>query len=330
MRTKIKQQLRRNICNTSNVTNNNIINNNLLNNNVNEIINIDNENNNDDSHNIIGKIENENKTKKRRRNKIKKNKLITKNNLAEKKPKIDKQKKIEILKRILDYTDDEINDFPYNLALQFDKRTFCQYYISLIKTKHNLIFTFYYDKDYNSRIIKMDLFFIGFATNYTVNALFFNDDTMHNIYVSSGIFDLEYQLPIIIYSSIVSLIIDTLMKMLALPNDEILDFKKNKNRIELNKRKKALLKRISIKFLLYFIISFLFLIFFWYYISMFGAIYTNTQFHLFKDTILSFGISLIYPFGIFLIPGFFRIYALSDPKKKRECLYKFSKIFDIL
>ena len=44
----------------------------------------------------------------------------------------------------------------------------------------------------------MDLFFVGFAANYTVDALFFNDDTMHNIYVSSGIFDLEYQLPIFV------------------------------------------------------------------------------------------------------------------------------------
>ena len=37
----------------------------------------------------------------------------------------------------MDYTDDEINELPYNLTLQFDKRTYCQYYISLIKTKHN-------------------------------------------------------------------------------------------------------------------------------------------------------------------------------------------------
>ena len=151
----------------------------------------------------------------------------------------------------------------------------------------------------------MDLFFIGFAANYTVNALFFNDDTMYNIYLSSGIFDLEYQLPIIVYSSIISFILDTLMKMLALSNDEILDFKKNKNRKEINKRKKILLRKINVKFLLYFLISFIFLLFFWYYLFMFGAIYTNTQLHLFKDTIISFGLSLVYPFGIYLIPEIF-------------------------
>ena len=63
---------------------------------------------------------------------------------------------------------------------------------------------------------------------------------------------------------------------------------------------------------------------------MFGAIYRNTQFHLLKDTLVSVGLSLLYPFGIYLIPGFFRIPSLSDPKKKKECLYKFSRILQIL
>ena len=63
---------------------------------------------------------------------------------------------------------------------------------------------------------------------------------------------------------------------------------------------------------------------------MFGAIYRNTQFHLLKDTLVSVGLSLLYPFGIYLIPGFFRIPSLSDPEKKKECLYKFSRILQIL
>ena len=49
---------------------------------------------------------------------------------------------------------------------------------------------------------------------------------------------------------------------------------------------------------------------------MFGAIYKNTQLFLLEDTLISFGLSLLYPFVIYLIPGFFRIPALSDPKKR--------------
>ena len=59
---------------------------------------------------------------------------------------------------------------------------------------------------------------------------------------------------------------------------------------------------------------------------MFGVIYKNTQINLLKETLISFGLSSIYPFGIYLLPGIFRIPALSNKKNKKECLYKFSKI----
>ena len=58
---------------------------------------------------------------------------------------------------------------------------------------------------------------------------------------------------------------------------------------------------------------------------MFCAIYRNTQIHLLKDTLMSFGLSLLFPFCVYLIPGFVRIFALSYCKNKRECLYNFSK-----
>ena len=37
------------------------------------------------------------------------------------------------------FIDEEINGFSYKIALRIDKRTYCQYYESLLKTQHNLI-----------------------------------------------------------------------------------------------------------------------------------------------------------------------------------------------
>ena len=88
--------------------------------------------------------------------------------------------------------------------------------------------------------------------------------------------------------------------------------------------------KLKIKFAFYFIISFLLLLFFWYYISMFGAIYRNTQYHLLKDTLLSFVISMITPFGFYFLPGILRIISLSDSHKNRKCLYNFSNILLLL
>ena len=241
-----------------------------------------------------------------------------------------KEKKIEKVKSIMKYIDEEINTLSYNLALQYDKRTYSEYYISLLKTKHNIIFTLFNNNDYNSKIIKIDLFLVGFTTYYTVNALFYNDDTMHKIYESKGKYKIEEQIPIIVCSSIISGILNVFLKLLALSNDAIINFKNDKTKINVNKRENDLKNKLNIKFVLYFLISFLLLSFFWYYISMFCVIYKNTQIHLLKDTIISFTLSMLYPFGIYLIPGIFRISALSNKKNKREFMYNFSKVLQII
>ena len=142
--------------------------------------------------------------------------------------------------------------------------------------------------------------------------------------------NIEYQLPKIIYSSLISMLLNSLLKILALSNSSIIGFKQNKKRKRINKRGRELKANLNIKFALYFIISFIFLAFFWYYLSMFGAIYKNTQYYLLKDTLISFALSQLYPLGINLIPGIFRIPSLSNSNNKRECLYKFSKILQII
>ena len=170
---------------------------------------------------------------------------------------------------------------------------------------------------------------IGFTIGYVVNALFYNDDTMNKIYENKGQFDLEEQIPIIIYSTIISALIKTLLNLLALSNDAIISYKQNKSKINLMKREAELLNKLTAKFIIYFIISFSLLLFFWYYISMFGVIYRNTQLHLLKDTLISFCLSLVYPFGISLLPGFLRIPSLSNSRNKRKYLYNFSKVLQL-
>ena len=91
------------------------------------------------------------------------------------------QEIIEKSQKIMEFNDEELNNFSYSIALKCDKRTYSQYYISLLRTKHILFFSFCNNNDYNSKIIKIDLFFIGFILDYTVNALFFDDKTMHKI-----------------------------------------------------------------------------------------------------------------------------------------------------
>jgi hypothetical protein len=155
---------------------------------------------------------------------------------------------------------------------------------------------------------------------------------MHKIYEDEGTFDFIYQIPQILYSTVLSNLDIALVSYLSLSEKNILIIKntKEKNKENLKKLVYEIKKCLIIKFILFFLFDFLSLILFWYYLGCFCAVYKNTQFHLIKDTILSFSLSLLYPFGLCLLPGIFRIKALNSKKKDKECMYKFSKILQFI
>ena len=229
---------------------------------------------------------------------------------------------------IFEYNIYELNNLEYSKAIKIDKRNYFQYYLSLLKTKHLLFFSFCKINDYNSQIIKIYLFFYSFAIYYFINTLFFNDATMHKIYKDYGVYNIIYQLPQVLYSSFISSVLNLIIKTLALTEKNIIKLKQEKKNVK--NKKIELIKYLYYKFMIFFILSFCLLLFIWYYISSFCAIYRNTQIHLIKDTIISFGLSMIYPLGIYLLPGLFRIPALRAPKKDKKIMYKFSKIIQLL
>ena len=173
----------------------------------------------------------------------------------------------------------------------------------------------------------MYLFFFLFDLNLTVNALFFNDDTMHKIYEDEGEYNFVYQLPKIIYSSLISKLINYIIKFLSLTQDKIVEIRQETNKKYLDDKMKKLILTLKIKFIIFFVLTFILLSFSWYYVSCFCGIYINTQIHLIKDTLFSFIMSMIYPFVLYLLPGIFRFCAL---KKKKSCLYKFSKLLQLI
>ena len=232
------------------------------------------------------------------------------------------------IKMLLKFNDYEINNLTYIEAKKFDKRKYTDYYFSLLRIKQIVIFTFFTYKDYNSKMVKICLFLFSFALYFTVNALFYSDSTMHKIYEDNGKFDFIYQIPQIIYSTLISSFVNMIVSSLSLTERNILSLKKGKNKSK--NKELSMIKFIKVKYIFFFILIYLFLGFFWYYISCFCAVYKNTQMHLIKDSVISFGVYLLYPFFLCLIPGIFRIPALKPGKSSKECLYKFSKITQLV
>ena len=121
-----------------------------------------------------------------------------------------------------------------------------------------------------------------------------------------------------------------ILKLLSLSKKNIIAIKQIKDIKRLTNYSKKIKRYITIKFMIFFILNISFLLFFWYFISCFCGVYRNTQMILIKDKLVSFVISMLYPFGLNLIPGIFRIPALRSQKKDKKCLYKISVLLAII
>ena len=226
--------------------------------------------------------------------------------------------------------DQEINDLPYDIAVKIDKRTYFQYYWSLLKKKHLILFTFWPANDYNLYTIKVSLFLLSFGLYFSINGFFFSDDTMHKLYEDKGSYNIVYRIPQILFSTIISAVINVLLKKLSLTEAQIISIKEEKDSQKSIAKSKSIQKTLKLKFIIYLVLSILFKFFFWYFISCFCAVYKNTQIVLIKDTLVSYALSMIYPFGLNLLPGLFRIPALKAEKADQAFKYKIGQIVALI
>ena len=240
-----------------------------------------------------------------------------------------KRKKIKKNKSIIKFNDYELNTLHYDEAKKYDKRVFSQLYFSILKTRHILMFSFCPANDFNSRIIKIYLFFYSFAMYCSINMFFFGDSVIHEFYEDCGSSNFIYQIPQIIYSSLISSILSAILKVLSLSEKSVLSIKNEKENELLDEKVPQVLKCLNYKFIVFFPVSFILLLFFWYHLACFCAIYKNTQIHLIKDSATSFGLSMMYPFGLYLLPPILRLPALKDKKGNKKILYKISQIIQL-
>ena len=211
------------------------------------------------------------------------------------------------------YNDEELNKLEYKDALLIDKRGYLQYYCSLLRRNNLIIFTFFQKTDYNLPMVKYSSFLISLSLYFVINAFFFVDSTIHKIYEQKGM--AKFYLEIIINS-------------LALSEKNLLNLKKIKDKYKRDNSSVYLYIFLRRKITIYFAIGFVFLNFFWYFISAFCAVYKNTQVLYLKNCSLSFCISMLYPFLISLFPGLFRIPSLKNGNSK--FLYRIGNILALL
>ena len=128
----------------------------------------------------------------------------------------------------------------------------------------------------------------------------------------------------IVFTFLINLVINILLKVLIKSNNNVIDIKYEKQTFEEG------LKAIRLKFLFYYVIGFIIMIFGWILISSFSAIFTNSQIKLIKcggyTLTANFVLQIIYC----LIISSLRICSLNSERKLKKCLYVFSKVLTYL
>ena len=222
------------------------------------------------------------------------------------------------------YNEYELNKLRYVDALAIDKRYFFYYYFSLIKRNNIFIFAFLLSNDYNPRAIKITIFSFTISLYFAMNVVFINDAVVHALYKDKGNFYLEYHMPHIVYSIIVSAVFIGIIKFVFLSEKDIMQIRSVKEKEYINGKCSKIINYVKCKFILLYILDFILMFFFWLYVGLFCAVFKNTQIYLIKKTLISFGFYLLYPFVFCLITATFRILSLKS--RNRSCLYKISQI----
>ena len=148
---------------------------------------------------------------------------------------------------------------------------------------------------------------------------------MHKIFLNYGKYDFVQQIPQIVYTTIISNLLEIFLCYLSLTDKYFYHIKNISNLHERNSVIK-ILRCIEFKLVIFYIFIFLFFIFYWYLVSVFCSVYKNTQIIFLKDSLYSFIFSELLPFIIYFFPTTFRIISLKNQKHKLEYLFKLSNI----
>ena len=271
---------------------------------------------------LINTISNEDKDKDTNTNTNSEFKRSVKNKEKQKQ----KNKERERDDKILD--DYELNHLEYEEAIEKDKRGFCKIYWSILKRDELILFTFISWNDYNLFNIKIERFIFIILNIMAMNGFLFADKSIHNLYLNGVNYDFVQQILQIVLSVIITHVLEIFLCFLSMTDRYIYEIKALPKSERTGEKMFEILKRMKIR-LIAFLVSLLFVsIFYWYFISSFCAVYSNTQGMYILDCVLSFAILLIDPFLVYALVTVLRkisIYKVNN--KKLKCLYIVSRLF---
>ena len=236
-----------------------------------------------------------------------------------------------------------LDNYDYEEAIKYDKRTFCRIYNICILTKENMLNIILVKSPLELQSLRICLLIFAYSCDFSFNTVFYFNSNISDKYYYNGnnkfFFTMFNNISISIISTFVSLGLGVFFKVLTNSKDDIEDLFRNEERkmrennkyiVNFSKRKQILMnvyeinKKLKIKIIIFFILELLVMIFFFYFVTAFCEVYRQSQISWITDSIVSFLLSFPIEFGnSFLIAVFYKI----SVEKKCKWLYKIAMFF---
>ena len=225
------------------------------------------------------------------------------------------------------YTEEELNDLSYDMAILYDTRSFCALYGNYLKYKQPILNAFIVETDTTLKSVKIAMLFLSIAMSFSFNALFFTESIQNKNYETNGNISFLVTLPKVILSCVASVIISTILSIVSSFDSKIKSIKEETNKEEIKQKVPSFLSSIKCKLTIFFVIMSILMIFFWYFVTAFCSVYPKYQNIWLKDSLKSLGLTMFFPFLYALGVTIFRYIGI---KKKSSCSFCFAKVINII
>ena len=230
-----------------------------------------------------------------------------------------------------------LHNYTFEEAIKYDKRSICKIFYIYLLSKQIVFHTFLQHSPLELFPLRFCLFIFMLSIDLALNSLFYLNDNISKKYLYTKnlfLFTFSNNITIIILSTVTSFIGISLISKLCNSTNEIRNvfnneeekLKKNKKYKINEKRKKEIyikiekiLKCFKIKIAFFIIFEMILILFFWYFVTAFCHVFSNTQTSWLLDSFLS----LLSKFVIELLFAllFAKLYILSV-ESNTYCLYR--------
>ena len=230
-----------------------------------------------------------------------------------------------------------LNNYTYDEAIELDKRSFCQILYIFMLSKDIVLHTILLDSPFDSLSVLASMLIFTIANDLFFNCILYTNENISKRFKTRESifpFTFKYNMGYIFCSIIIVYVVIFSICSLLNFSPKIIDvFKKEEKKLkndknyevnderksEIEQEIKKILEKQSKKNIAFFAIEILFMLIYWYYVTAFCHVFTNTQTTLILDTFFSIVFRFIIDCLLCWILSILYKYSI---KHKSEKLYE--------